>query len=222
MIAENLVSDNIPSVEPEETGIKVLNLMELFRVSHLPVVSGQEYFGMISDQNIYDAENFEKKIEDYSLNLLQPHVHKNQHLLEVISVAKRYNISAVPVLDMDHSYMGTVSYSEMTTGLLNLLAVDEPGGVIILELCEVDFSLSEIANIIEGNDAKVLNFFAYKPSKSSKELDIIIKINKIDLSGIIQTFTRYDYTVKATFMDESSIKNLYDDRFDQFMRYVNT
>jgi predicted transcriptional regulator len=221
MIAENLISDSVPSVEPGETGSKVLNLMEIFKVSHLPVVSGQEYFGIISDQNIYDADNFDEKIENHSLTLLQPHVHKNQHLFEVISVAKRYNISVVPVLDSDHSYLGAVSYSEMTTGLLNLLAVDEPGGIIILELCEVDFSLSEIANIIEGNDAKVLNLFAYKPSKSSKELDIIIKINKMDLSGIIQTFTRYDYTIKATFMDESTIKDLYDDRFDQFMHYIN-
>ncbi|HEY3388393.1 MAG TPA: CBS domain-containing protein, partial [Prolixibacteraceae bacterium] len=88
MIAENLISDSIPTVTLEEIGSKVLTLMEIFRVSHLPVVVGKEYFGVISDKDIYDAENFDEKIEKYITSVhLQPHVHANQHIFEVVSVA---------------------------------------------------------------------------------------------------------------------------------------
>jgi CBS domain-containing protein len=222
VIAKNLISDSIPTVTLEDSGSKVLTLMEIFRVSHLPVVVGKEYFGVVSDKDIYDAENFEEKIETYvSPNLLQPHVHVNQHIFEVVGVALGCSVSIVPVLEMDHSYFGSITRIDLALKLTELFSATEPGGIIVLELTEVNYSLSQISQIIEGNDAKVLSLYIHKPSPLSKELDVTIKVNKVDLSGIIQTFTRYDYNIKATYMDQSQIKNLYDDRYDQFMKYIN-
>jgi len=220
--ASELISDSIPTVSLEETGLKALNLMEVFHVNHLPVVNGAEYFGIISDQDIYNADNFEEQIEQYGINMPQPHVHRNQHIFEVVGIASQCGVTVVPVLDMDHSYMGAISQREVNRKLSDLVAVNEPGGIIVLELCKTDYSLSQIAQIVESNDAKILSFYVSRPSESSKELDVTIKLNKMDLSGVIQTFTRYDYNIKATYMDDSRINNLYDDRFDQFMRYLNT
>lgn len=222
MVASELISDSIPTVSLEETGLKALNLMEVFHVNHLPVVNGAEYFGVISDQDIYNADNFEEQIEQYGINMPQPHVYRNQHIFEVVDIASQCGVTVVPVLDMDHSYMGAISQREVNRKLSDLVAVNEPGGIIVLELCKTDYSLSQIAQIVESNDAKILSFYVSRPSESSKELDVTIKLNKMDLSGVIQTFTRYDYNIKATYMDDSRINNLYDDRFDQFMRYLNT
>jgi acetoin utilization protein AcuB len=222
VIAENLITESIPTVTPDEIGSKVLTLMEIFRVSHLPVVVGKEYFGVVSDKEIYDAENFNEKIEKYAgPNLLQPHVHLNQHIFEVVSVAVGCGVSLVPVLDLDHSYLGCITRNDLALRLTELFSSNEPGGIIVLELTEINYSLSQISQIIEGNDARILSLYVHKPSPSSKELDVTIKVNVVDLSGIIQTFARYDYMIKATYMDQSQIKNLFDDRYDQFMRYIN-
>ena len=196
--------------------------MEIFRVSHLPVVSGKEYFGVVSDKEIYDAENFEEKMESYvSSNLLQPHVHINQHIFEVAGVALGCGVSIIPVLELDHSYSGSITRNDLAIKLTELFSGTDPGGIIVLEMTDINYSLTQISQIIEGNDAKVLSLYIHKPSHSSKELDVTIKVNKVDLSGIIQTLTRYDYNIKATYMDQSQIKNLYDDRYDQFMKYIN-
>ena len=196
--------------------------MEIFRVSHLPVVVGNEYFGVISDKDIYDAENFDEKIAGYiTPSLLQPHVHVNQHIFEVAGVALGCGVSIVPVLQTDHSYLGSITRTHLAFILAELFSSDEPGGILVLELTEANYSLSQIAQIIEGNDARILSLYIHKPSPSSKELDVTIKVNVVDLSGIIQTFARYDYLIKATYMDQSQIKSLMDDRYDQFMRYIN-
>jgi len=222
VIAENLISESIPTVTPDEIGSKVLTLMEIFRVAHLPVVVGKDYFGVVSDKEIYDAENFDEKIEKYiSPNLLQPHVHVNQHIFEVAGVALGCGVSIVPVLEPDHSYIGSITRTDLAFKLAELFSSNEPGGIIVLELTEVNYSLSQIAQIIEGNDARILSLYIHKPSPSSKELDVTIKVNVVDLSGIIQTFARYDYLIKATYMDQSQIRTLFDDRYDQFMRYIN-
>ena len=222
MIAENLITESIPTVTLQEVGSKVLTLMEIFRVSHLPVVVGKEYFGVISDKDIYDAENFDEKIERYITPiLLQPHVHANQHIFEVVGVALGCGVSIVPVLAEDHSYMGSITRTDLAFKLTELFSSNEPGGIIVLELTEINYSLSQISQIIEGNDARILSLYIHKPSPFSKELDVTIKVNVVDLSGIIQTFARYDYLIKATYMDQSQIKGLFDDRYDQFMRYIN-
>jgi CBS domain-containing protein len=222
VIAENLITESIPTVTPDEIGSKVLTLMEIYRVSHLPVVVGKEYFGVVSDKDIYDAENFDEKIEKYIFPiLLQPHVHVNQHIFEVVGVALGCGVSIVPVLEEDHSYIGSISRTDLTFKLAELFSSNEPGGIIVLELTEISYSLSQIAQIIEGNNARILSLYIHKPSPSSKELNVTIKVNVVELSGIIQTFTRYDYLIKATYMDQSQIKNFFDDRYDQFMRYIN-
>ena len=110
----------------------------------------------------------------------------------------------------------------MSNTLTTLFSPGEPGGIIELQMCENNYSLSQITQIIEGNDARILSLYTWKPDESTTELNVTIKVNKVDLSAIFQTLTRYNYDIKATFMDQTPIKNLIDDRFDQFMRYMNT
>ncbi len=220
MIAQNLLSEVVPPLRLTDNGQKALNWMEIFRISHLPVVDGKRLVGLISDKIIYDLNIIDKPLGDYSDHLLSPHVHTNQHIYEVFSIISALKLSAVPVLDLHHQYCGIITVFDLAQEFANLVAVTEPGGVIVLELNSIDYSLSQIAQIVEGNDAKILSFYIC-PENESKLMTVTLKINVIDLSAIIQTFVRYDYNIKAVYMDDSIIQNLYDDRFDQLMKFMN-
>lgn len=220
MIAQNLLSEVVPSLRLTDSGQKALNWMEIFRISHLPVVDGKELIGLISDKIIYDLNITDKPVGDYVEHLLSPHVHTNQHIYEVFSAISVLKLSAVPVLDLHHEYCGVITVFDLAQKFTDLVAVREPGGVIVLELNSIDYSLSQIAQIVEGNDAKILSFYVNQ-GEDSKMMDITLKINTVDLSAIIQTFVRYDYNIKAVYMDESIIQNLYDDRYDQLIKFMN-
>lgn len=220
MIAKQLISDVIPSLRLTDDGQKALNWMEIFRISHLPVVDDREYIGLISDKVIYDLNLIDKKMDECREHLTPSHVHSNQHIYELASVMSELKLSLVPVLDLKHVYMGVVSVMDLSKKFADLVAVHEPGGIIVLELTPIDYSLPQIAQIVEGNDAKILSLYTYK-EEDSKELLITLKINQVDLSPIIQTFVRYDYSIRAVFMDESILNNLYDDRYNQLIKYMN-
>ncbi len=220
MIAQNLLSEVVPSLRLTDSGQKALNWMEIFRISHLPVVDGKELIGLISDKIIYDLNITEKPVGDYVEHLLSPHVHTNQHIYEVFLAISVLKLSAVPVLDLHHEYCGVITVFDLAQKFADLVAIREPGGVIVLELNSIDYSLSQIAQIVEGNDAKILSFYINQ-EEDSKQMDVTLKINIVDLSSIIQTFVRYDYNIKEVYMDESIIQNLYDDRYDQLMKYMN-
>jgi len=220
MIAQELLSEVVPPVRLTDSGQKALNLMEIFRISHLAVVNGKTLIGVISDKIIYDLNIIEQPIGNYSDHLLSPFIRTNQHIYEVFHTISSLKLSAVPVLDIYNQYCGVITVFDLSQKFASLVAVQEPGGVIVLELNSVDYSLSQIAQIIEGNDAKILSFYV-SPESDSKRLTVTLKINVVDLSAIIQTFVRYDYNIVAVYMDNSSIKELYDDRLEQLMKYMN-
>lgn len=220
MIAQNLLSEVVPPLRLTDSGQKALNWMEIFRISHLPVVEGKRLVGLISDKIIYDLNIIDKPIGDYSDHLLSPHIYTNQHIYEVFNAISVLKLSAVPVLDLYDQYCGVITVFDLAQKFADLVAVREPGGVIVLELNAIDYSLSQIAQIVEGNDAKILSFYI-SPEVESKRMTVTLKINVVDLSAIIQTFVRYDYNIIAVYMDDSVIQNMYDDRLDQLMRFMN-
>ena len=220
MIAQNLLSEVVPPLRLTDNGQKALSWMEIFRISHLPVVNGKELVGLISDKTIYDLNIIDKPVGDYTEHLLSIHILASQHIYEVFSLISKYKLSAVPVLNLYHEYCGVITVFDLGQKFADLVAVREPGGVIVLELNSIDYSLSQIAQIVEGNDAKILSFYVNQ-EVDSKQMDITLKINIVDLSSIIQTFVRYDYNIKAVYMDESIIRNLYDDRYDQLIKFMN-
>lgn len=220
MIAHSLVSEVVPPLRLNDSGQKALNWMEIFRISHLPVVDGKRLLGVISDKIIYDLNIIERPISDYSDHLLSPFVMENQHIYEVFQAISTQKLSAIPVLDIYRQYCGVITVLDMAQKFASLVAVQEPGSVIVLELNSIDYSLSQIAQIVEGNEAKILSFYV-SPISDSKKLTVTLKINVIDLSAIIQTFVRYDYNIVAVYMDESSLNDLYEDRLGQLMKYMN-
>lgn len=220
MLAENLISDSLTSIKSSEKGKKALNLMDVYRVSHIPVVNNTKYLGLVSDKIIYDLNLLEEPIETQLDKLNTSHVHKDQHIFEVAILMYKLKLSVLPVLDTDHYYLGAITLYDLARRFAKLFSLEEIGGVIILEMDVNNYSLSEISQIVESNDVRILSCFMDR-KHGTNFIDVILKLNKEDLSPVIQSFMRYNYNVKAVYLDQSELKDLYKDRFDLFMRFMN-
>lgn len=220
MEAIKLISDVVPSLRVTDLGQKALNWMDVFKVVHLPVVNEHEYLGLVSDKLIYDLNLAEQTFESQVGKLPMTFVRDNQHIFEVASIMYKLKLSVLPVLNEDHDYLGVVVLYDLARKFSNLYSVHEPGGVILLEINSQDYSLAQISQIVEANDAKILSLFVNR-EYGTKTLVLTIKLNIVELSPVIQTFLRYNYIVKAVYMDNSMLNDLYGDRFDQFMKYMN-
>lgn len=220
MIAKDLISDVVPVLRETDTGIQALNWMEIFRVSHLPIVKGNEFLGLISDNDIYDLNRAEEPIGAQKLSLFSPYVTENQHIYDVIEIVSRLKLTVIPVLEDEKTYSGLITLNDLMQYIEQIFSVRETGGVIVLDLNSVDYSLSEISRIVEGNDAKILSLYL-RSSSDSRKIELTIKINRNNITSIIQTFLRYDYTIKTTYVREDDMKDLLEDRYNSFMRFLN-
>lgn len=220
MLAEKLISDVIPSVSSSETGRKALSHMDVYRVSHIPVVDDTKYLGLVSDKLIYDLNLVETEISEALDKLNTTHAHKDQHIFELAIVMYKLKISVLPVLDVDHYYLGAITLYDLARRFASLFSLQDVGGVLVIEMNVSDYSISQISQIVESNDVKILSFFIdRKPGENV--LDVILKLDSEELSGVVQALMRYDYNVKAIYQDRSMLNDLYQDRYDQFMKFMN-
>lgn len=219
MLAKDLITDEIPPLKTSDTGLMIINWMDEFKVSHLPIVNNHEYLGLISDTDILDLNITDEEIVKYKLSLIRPFVFENQHVYEVIKMFSNLKLTVLPVLDQNQNYIGLIPLTSLLQQFAVLAATREPGGIIVLEMNVHDYSLSQIAQIIESNDGKILSCYVNSLADSTK-IEVTLKINKEDISGILQTFYRYNYTVNASF-HQSEFSDDMKNRFDSFMNYIN-
>jgi CBS domain-containing protein len=220
VIAKDLISETVPPLKTSDLGQTALNWMEIFRISHLPIVNNQDFLGLISDADIYDMNQPEEPIGNHALTLLKPYVTAEQHLFEVIGLAARLKLTVVPVLDEKNHYKGVITTNDLVRYIAGISSLDQPGGIIVLELIERDYSLSQIAQIVESNNVKVLSIYITSSPESTR-LEVTIKVNTTDLLSVIKTFERYNYDVKTWVTSDDSMDRFYSERFDLLMKYLN-
>ena len=220
MLAKDLISVIIPSLKTSDTGQTALNWMEIFRISHLPIVNNFDFLGLISDADIYDMNQPDEPIGNHKLTLFKPYVTAEQHLFEVIGLASKLKLTVIPVLDSNNHYKGVITTNDLIRHVAGISSMDQPGGLIVLELLERDYSLTQIAQIIEGNNIKVMSLYITSPPDSTS-LEITLKVNSNDLSSVIRTFERYNYEVKTWLTSDDALDNFYSERFDMLMKYLN-
>lgn len=219
MLAKDLISDEIPAVRISDTGSKVISLMDENKVSHLPIVNNNTYLGLICDTDILDMVNSEDELKKHKLSLMRPFVKERQHVYDVIKIFSELNLTVLPVVDDKENFVGLISMVSLLRVFSSISSTNEPGGIIVLELQNYDYSLTQISQIIESNDGKILSCYVNSIADTSK-IEVTLKINKQDLSGILQTFSRYDYKVKFSFHQSEFTDDL-KKRFDSFMNFIN-
>lgn len=220
MVAKDLISEVIPPLKTSDLGQTALNWMEIFRVSHLPIVNNQDFLGLISDVNIYDMNQVDEPVGNHELTLIKPFVYSEQHIFEVIGLASRLKLSVVPVLDRKNHYEGVITTNDLIRHIAGISSMDQPGGIIVLDIVERDYSLTQIAQIVESNNIRILSMYITSPPDSMR-LEVTLKVNTTDLSSVIRTFERYNYDVKTWVTTNDSMENLYSERFDLLMKYLN-
>ncbi|NJM15837.1 MAG: CBS domain-containing protein, partial [Bacteroidales bacterium] len=139
MLAKDLISEVVPTLKTSDSGLKALYWMDIFRVSHLPIVNNQDFLGLISDKDIYDLNMADEPIGNHSLSLFSPFVTTDQHIFEVIGLSSKLKLTVVPVLNEQKQYLGLITNADLLDYTSKLSSYDQPGAIIVLEINEKDY-----------------------------------------------------------------------------------
>ena len=219
MQASELISSSIISLHPDDDGSKALALMDDLRVTHLPVIRNKSYLGLISENEILQWQSADELIEEHLPNLMAPFALSSQHLFDIIEILEVNSLSIVPVLSEEKKYVGAISNRKLLYTIAKSSAVQSIGGVIVLEMNQNDYSMSEIASIIESNNAKILSSYITSVPDSTK-MELTIKVSITELDAIIADLKRFEYKVMASYNDGNPKDDMME-RYKSLMRYLN-
>lgn len=219
MLAEELIVGNIPPLQVTDTGETALHWMDEFKVMHMSVLSGPDFLGTISESDVLGMTDISEPLSNYKELINPAYVKQNQHIFEVVKVINDQKLSIIPVLDTQEHYKGSITIAQLMEIIAEMPVASSPGGIIVLELNQNDYSLHSIARIIEENDTKILGTFVSGHEDSTK-MELTIKVNKDDIRAIIAALHRHEYQI--TYYGQSEdFNNDLRDRFDSFMNYLN-
>jgi acetoin utilization protein AcuB len=218
MRAIELITEDIPPLMHTDTGEKALRWMDEFKVSHLPVLKNGNFVGVLSESDVLDKMDIVETLDKLFDHLPRPYVYANAHIYEVLAKISEHRVSVLPILDENENYLGCTSIYHLLTLIANTGSIKETGGIIVLEVNNVDYSMAQIAQIVESNNAKILSSYIMSSPDSTK-LEVTLKINKIELTSIIRTFERYDYVIKASFQRSEADDDI-QQRYDALMNFL--
>ena len=218
MRAIELITDEIPPLKHTDSGEKALRWMDEFKVSHLPVLKNGNFVGMLSESDILDKMDMVETLDVLFDHLPRPYVLGNAHIYEVLAMISENKISVLPVLDEKEKYLGCTNVYHLLTVIANTGSIKESGGIIVLEMNMVDYSMAQIAQIVESNNGKILSSYIMSTPDSTK-LEVTLKINETELTRIMRTFERYDYVIKASYQANSDDDDI-QDRYEALMNFL--
>lgn len=219
MLTADLINNNIPRLRLQDTVGKALQLINDFRVSHLPVVTDDTFLGLISEEDLLDAEDEKLPIEVLQNNFIQAAVKNNVHFLNAVNSSIQFDATVVPIVNAENELQGVITTSDLLKTLGNFSGADEIGGIIVLEMERPQFAISEISRIVESNDCHILHLNTTVDAATGM-LTVTIHTNKKEISAIVSTFERYDYDVIYYFGTEK-FENEIDSNYRHLMNYLD-
>jgi acetoin utilization protein AcuB len=220
VIAEDLINHMIPPLKGSDDAHKAIVWMEEFRCNQLPVVENNKLLGFISEEIILEANDVEKKLKDFNLIGQNCTVDLYTHFYDILKVAANNKMQIVVVLNEDQTYCGIITIQDTLTSFAQTAAVQLPGGILVLSMNFVDYSLSEISRLVEENHAKILSSIVKEDPLDQGKIRLTIKINQLDVSRIVATLERFGYKVIGRYQGPKPLTSE-KERIDMFLRYLD-
>src|SRR6185369_17948392 len=159
MIARELINDSFPPLKISDTGLKAINWMEEFRVEHLPIVDGVNYIGLISEEDVLKLNSLEQPFANQPYSLIKPFIRFDRPVFEVVKVMSKDKLTIIPVLDEANHYMGLITLADVLKHYSESGIFEDANGVVVLEMRTQDYSLSEIARLVESENGKIISAY---------------------------------------------------------------
>lgn len=219
MLTVELLNNNIPRLQLQDSVGKSLQLITDYKLTHLPVVAEDKFIGLISEDDLLDAEEEKMPIELLQDSFIQAFVKENEHFLNAVNIINQYETSVVPVINEEKELLGVITTSELLKQLGSYAGANEIGGIIVLEMERIQFAISEISRIVESNDATILHLNTTTQPDTGM-LTVTLHINKKEIAAIVSTFERYEYDV-IYFFGNTSFENEIHSNYKHLMNYLD-
>ncbi len=207
-------------IKPLKTTQTIADAQDLFleiSYSHFPVTENNIYIGCISNEDA-SSINENSKVGENKFNFERFFVRDSMIWLDVLEEFGKNDCNIMPVLNEKNKYIGYYELDDIIKFFQESPFLKEEGGIIVVQKPKSDYSIGQIAQIVEGNGGKLLGLFISNISENTVE--VTLKISQSYMNEILQGFRRYEYVIISEHQEDSYLENL-KERSDYLDKYLN-
>ena len=218
MKLEDYISNDIPTLSLNESVMDSKLKTKDQRVSHFPITLNKKLYGSLPESDLQTFSDETKLISEFQFTYEAFFATEEDSILDLLTLFAANETNILPVLNSEKEYIGFYELND----ILNLYAetpfFSEEGTVLILEKDSATYSISEITQISESNNALVLGL--HVSLKNEKTTQVTLKIKTDIIDEIIQSYRRYEYNVISNHEDDSYLEDL-KNRSNYLQRYLS-
>ncbi len=190
------------------------------QVNALPVVdpTTQKLIGQIGRDQI-DRANDDQQISDLQMDKVVK-IFEGQHIFEGVRLMLQYELNLLPLVNKEATYLGVITKQQILEAISKMLNLEQKGSVLTIEIEPIDFSLSEIVQVIEAEGAKILGVAVESPDSDHQAFEVSVKLNLEDISRVTAALKRYGYSVLVE-SESTVLENDLEYRADELIKYID-
>lgn len=217
MITQDIISTNFKLASITNTVEETLAIMDLNRTRHLPLLKSKAFLTIIDEETL-KASKSATPMTEFTKSGNRIFVRANDHILEAAKKMYSEHLTVIAVLDEDDTFLGVITIEKLFKTLISNYDLDAEGTLLVVEIPQQNFHLSELIRILEQESVHVFSVLVSR--EMLPDLEITLKTDLKDINSIIQTLGRYSYKVKAYYEDNNYSHQL-KDRYESLMSYLN-
>jgi len=217
MMASAFIDPSIVPLKISDSVAVAIDFFKEFSVRQLPVVQDNICIGILSLDEI-EEELADIPVLDF-INLNYSFASTYDHIYEVMRAISEQSVTLFPIIDENNNYLGCITLASLFKNYINCAAFSQPGSIVVLEMDKKNYSLAEIARIVESENKVILSSLLSSNAESDR-LEITLKLNSAQIQNLLSTLERFGYNIKATF-DEEDVKDTLKNRYESLMTYLN-
>jgi acetoin utilization protein AcuB len=219
MIAQQLISAQLPFITQKDSAYQAMSLMQDFHVSHLPILENEKYMGLIAEDFLLDLNDDTITIAEVKTAFIPSCILDKAHVYDALKIMQEMQLSVLPVVNEQTNYIGSITYADVANHLIAGTQCAEPGGIVVLEATHQNYSIGQIARCFESENVTILSMQVHTFAETNT-LQISIKTNKQDLRAVVATLERLNYTVLEVFAETNDNQDL-QDNLAGLLNYLN-
>ena len=196
---------------------KAQNVFKNYPITHFPVIENDKLLGSFAEDDLQTIENKEEELVAYAHFMNSFFADEKATVLELLKIFADNDTNIIPVLNKKRNYMGYYDLGDVLDVFSTSPFLIEESETLIIEKLENDYSMGEVAQIVEANGAKLLG--VYVSSKKDHFIQVTLKIVSNEINEIIQTFRRYNYKIVSMHENDIYLEDL-KNRSDYLQKYL--
>lgn len=217
MLNEQIISSHIQPANLQDAVQKALDLAHEQDYPYVVVTSEDKLLGVIATRQLEEAGS-DLTLADIAYRIQPLQVKGREHIFRAAAIfAAQPALPSIPVADAEGHYEGMVERNEVIRQAGILQGLHDTGALIVLDIDPRQLAVGEISKLVETNDAQItqLNTAVNEQGR----MTVTLRINTPEVSDIVATLQRYDYSV-VYFEGEERYQNQLRQNYELLMNFL--